>query len=495
MKTLLHTPATWLVPLRRAVDERLTPPFLWLVGGAMLAVGLMLLAMSFATSDHGRTLFGPPLGADFAGFYAAAQVLDGGQPELLYDRATHDRLYHTLLPNLAADQSIPYVHPPFIAAALRPITWLPYETAFALWLVVSAALYLAGLALVRRTVPALAPDDWRLVLLLAVTFEPFLLECWMGGQLSALGFLGFALALFAHHRGRPFAAGMALGLCLYKPPFLVLVLPLLLVSRQWRVLLGVAATGLLLAALAVAAVGLDVCLGYADVLLAFRKSTTGADGLALRTWKYIDLNSSLRLLLGGPSPAQTGLVLVLAVAPLGMLVRAWLKWDATDEEGRGLLWATALTWTPVLNLYVGVYDSVLVVQSALLTAGFLCSQHGWHAFATPSPVGGAPLGWRGRDSMPPPRNLCASGLAYVLLLVAMSAWFSQGLARATGVQVYTLALAVLGLYQLWLVKQAEPEAEATGGSPSLTLQARTGRSTVRAGSVSDGESQGGQWSG
>lgn len=429
MKTLLHSPATWLLPLRRAVDERLQPPFLWLVGGATLAVGLTLLVVSFGTSDQGRTLFGPPLGADFAGFFAAAQILEGGQPELLYDRALHDRLYHALLPNLPADQSIPYVHPPFIAAALRPFTWLPYEPAFALWLVVSAGMYLAGLALVRHAVPALAEHNWRLVLLLAVTFEPFLLECWMGGQLSALGFLAFALALFAQHRGWPFAAGMALGLCLYKPPFLVLFLPLLLVSRQWRMLLGVAAAGIVLATLSLAAVGLDVCLGYADVLLAFRKSTTGADGLVLRTWKYIDLNSSLKLLCGGPSPVQLGLVLLLAVVPLAMLVRAWARWGTTDENGRQLLWAAALTWTPVLNLYVGVYDSVIVVQGALLTAACIARR--------------VP----GRDA------LCASGLAYVLLVVGASAWFSQGLARVTGVPAYTLALAVLGTYQLWLAQQ------------------------------------------
>src|SRR5688500_5782998 len=106
MHKLTHTLATWLTPLRRAVDDRLQPPLRRLAAGAVLAVGLVLLTVSFVTSDRGRTLFGPPLGADFAGFYAAAQILERGEPARLYDRALHDELYHALLPNLAENQTI-----------------------------------------------------------------------------------------------------------------------------------------------------------------------------------------------------------------------------------------------------------------------------------------------------------------------------------------------------------------------------------------------------
>jgi len=34
-----------------------------------------------------------------------------------------------------------------------------------------------------------------------------------------------------------------------------------------------------------------------------------------------------------------------------------------------LVWAATLTWTLVLNLYVPIYDSVLVVLSVIATAG------------------------------------------------------------------------------------------------------------------------------
>ena len=44
--------------------------------------------------------------------------------------------------------------------------------------------------------------------------------------------------------------------------------------------------------------------------------------------------------------------------------------------------------------------------------------------------------------------LTHSGLAYWLFGIAATAWFSQSLARVTGVQAYTLALIGLGLFLL-----------------------------------------------
>src|SRR5262249_10187782 len=156
----------WLTPLRHALDERLQPPYLMLASLAALAVGLVLLVVSFATSDRGRTSFGPPLGPDFAGFFAAAQILEQGKAPQLYDRALHDPVSPPLCPTLDQPQTLLSVHPPFIAAALRPFPWLPYEPAFALWLVLSAGLYVAGLALTWRACPALPREHGLLVFLL-----------------------------------------------------------------------------------------------------------------------------------------------------------------------------------------------------------------------------------------------------------------------------------------------------------------------------------------
>lgn len=404
-------------------DERLQPPYLRMASVALLIVGGLLLVISFATSDRGRTLLGPPLGNDFAGFFVAAQILERGEPSRLYDRALHDELYHELLPNLPANDSIPYVHPPFVAGVLRPLTWLPYDAAVAVWLVLSLLMFVGGVGCLLRSLPDLAKEHAGLVLLLSLSFEPFLMECWLGGQLSAVGFLSSSLAWLLLSRGRPIAAGMALGLSFYKPTLLLLMLPLLVVGRCGRVLLGMTLSGVLLAGLSMAFVGWDVSVGYLDVLLSFRKSTSGG-GLAILTWKYVDLNNSLKLLLGSQTIGQLVAFGVLSLLPFAWLARTWWRWPTLDVDHRQRVWAATLAWVPVLNLYVGIYDSLFVVASVLLAAdGLLRHKRSDHPLAE-------------------------AGLSYWALAIAGSAWFSQSLAKMSGVQVYTLALIGWGLWTL-----------------------------------------------
>jgi hypothetical protein len=409
--------------LRSAIDARLQPPYLRLIAVALLIVGGVLLCVSFATSDQRQTTFDQPLGNDFAGFFVAAQILDRGHVAQLYDRELHDQLYHELLPKLDPNDSIPYVHPPFVAGVLRPLTWLSYEAAVAFWLLISLTLFVTGVWLVIRSSSHALREQAGLVMMLALSFEPFLMECWLGGQLSAVGFFSYALAWFFWNRNRPLAAGMALGLSFYKPTLLLLTLPLLVIGRRWRILMGMTITGVLLAGLSLVLVGWDVSVGYLDVLLNFRKSSSGG-GLAILTWKYVDLNNTLRLLWSGPSAVRTVAFAMLASIPFGWLAISWWRWDSFTISQRQCLWAATLTWLPVLNLYVGIYDSIFVVQSVLIAADVLLRER--------------------RSNSP----LTDSKLAYWALALAVLAWFSQPLARISGVQCYTLALIGLGLWEL-----------------------------------------------
>jgi hypothetical protein len=79
-----------------------------------------------------------------------------------------------------------------------------------------------------------------------------------------------------------------------------------------------------------------------------------------------------------------------------------------------------LAWLPVVNVYVGFYDTALLVLSVLLVTAQLYRR---------SPI------------LPP---------GYRLLLVALyvTPWCSQPIARLTGFQLYTLVIAGYGAYVL-----------------------------------------------
>ena len=232
---------------------------------AFIAMSLFLLAVSFATADKGQTAFGSSLGADYAGFYSAAMILGTAGPSGCMTSSSRTRSNMTCFPETG--EGFPTSIRRSSLLAFRPLALLPYSWSFAAWLVLSGGLYLAGLVLAFRELPGLASAERSLVMLLAVSFEPFLMECWMGGQTSAFGFFCITLAWCCLHVRRPIAAGGALGLCLYKPTLLVLFLPLLVISRQGRVLAGVVLAGLALAGVSLAAVGWPTCRDYVHILL------------------------------------------------------------------------------------------------------------------------------------------------------------------------------------------------------------------------------------
>lgn len=378
-----------------------------------LTISGILLTVSFATADRGIS----NLGADYAGFYTAGWLLNHNPAPDLYNREIQDRTYHAVHPQRSADESLPFLHPPFVAVAFQPLACLSYAWSFAVWLLISLGLYLTGLFVTLRSM-TLSSADRLTATLAALSFEPFVMDCWQGGQLSAVGFCSFALAAALDSSGRRFAAGLALGVCLYKPTLLVVILPVLVVARNWRTLAGVVVAGAVLSLMTLASVGWDGSLAFASKLLGFSRDVTASSPVVLKLWKYVDLNAFTQLLLGR-GWIQRLLFVTLVVPPLAIiLVRAWPMYQR-DDHYRRLVWAAVLVGTPVVNFYVGIYDSVLAALGGLLAVDAL-----WGA--------GRPF---------------PKALPWWLGALYWSSWITQPLAMQCHVQAFTL---VLVAFTVWI---------------------------------------------
>lgn len=396
--------------------------------GTILVMHMILLAVMFATDRGGRTVFGPGLGADFAAVHIAATILNAYPPDRLYDLELQGRLYHQLLPAKPANETLPFPQGPIVAFLLRPLARLPYAWSYAAWLVVSGGLALAGLVLTARTAEAIPPDDRTMALLLALTFQPLLSECWLGGQISAFGLFWVAVALRCERLDRPIAVGVALAMCLYKPTLLLLAIPMLAGTRRSRALAGFAAASLGLAAFSLLVIRPSGCLSYARLMLGYAQDVTGHASV-FRTFKFVDTRSFFALLLGGPSTTAQAASLATALIGLPFLVACW--WTARRQGGDRRLLAICATfsWTAVFNLYTPVYDVSLVLPGVILTADVLYRHPG---------DTGRPLG---------------PGFRTLLALLALVPWVSQALARAVGFQPLTLVLLALGGYQIALARR------------------------------------------
>jgi hypothetical protein len=405
--------------VRRFIERRLNQGYIRKIAILVLAVFFVVLTVSFATAKRGKTIFGPFLGADFGAYYVAGQIYNHHAPARIYEFELQRLVFKENFPDAPDDEALLYANAPFFMAPFILLSRLPYAWAYFIWLAFSLSLYIAGFSILWRSLESLPREIWLTALLLALSFWPFLVECLAGGQTSAVGFFCLAVAIAFETRSR-FWSGVVLALCAYKPTLLVLIVPMLLVTGRWLTIVGLAAGSVVLALISWLLVGVQGCINFVNRLLFFSSTTTSAV-TGLRSWKYVDINFFMRLLLPNHPNVRWVVVAIIVLAVVPFLVAKW--WRFKEERHRRLLWALTITWTPVLTLYMGIYDStILVLAALLLTAEFYSS------------------GYRS-DSLP---------FAYrcFLLAVYLAPWFTQNIAMLTGVQIYTLAVAAFGIYQL-----------------------------------------------
>ena len=103
---------------------------------------------------------------------------------------------------------------------------------------VSLALYIVGIA---ATANEVFPGDrlkTSLIFCFALAFYPFCFDTLMNGQLAAVAVCAVGLAISQERHSRPFCSGLALSMLAYKPTLLLLILPMLLLTRRFKSLFG-----------------------------------------------------------------------------------------------------------------------------------------------------------------------------------------------------------------------------------------------------------------
>ena len=178
------------------------------------------------------------INSDWPAFDTGARLLVG-DPSHLYDIASQEKIEHDVtggrvLVTLGIHGILPFLAPAWVALLAVPFDLLGPNVGGRAWILFGLLCLAAGLYLVTRPRP---PTE----LLPAFASVPTALLM-LNAQVDGLVVLGLGAAAVAL-ASRPYLAGLALGLTLFKPQ---LVLPLglaLLVFRRWKVLVGWAAAG------------------------------------------------------------------------------------------------------------------------------------------------------------------------------------------------------------------------------------------------------------
>ena len=185
---------------------------------------------------------------DFTFYYAAAKIGLGHGWSSLYDLGLQQSQLNAMGSGIGVAQLARYISPPPVAWLALPFTLLPYPVAYWSW----SALLL--LALVGTWYLA-APGAGRLRiihLVAALAWLPVIYALQLGQPGILIG-CGVAGSFYLLRSGRPFVAGLALGVIVLKPQLGFLLPVALLVAGRYRAFAGaVTAIGLLAIASALA---------------------------------------------------------------------------------------------------------------------------------------------------------------------------------------------------------------------------------------------------
>ncbi len=373
--------------------DLLTPQRAVVYAVSTMAIGCLVIFFDFARAP--QEISGS---VDFPAFYNAGRILNEYPRGSLYDRDLQHKLYLEIAP--ASSENRYFAYTPFFAILFIPLALLPHSIAFICWVVISLGLFAAGFWLTWSA--ADLPVRFRTrSFLIGLSFLPFFAWCVLAGQVSAFGFFWLAAAVYLDKK-KPTASGFALAMLLYKPPLLILVVPMLVVTRRWRTLVGFTISSALLILISIAVIGLDGVWSYLEMLRTF--SQTKAVGKATRL--EIDLFSFFSSFVGGRLATYATLCFALVLAPL--LLSAWRRMPETA-------WALAITWTLVLNFYMLIYDTTFIILSVL----FFISAFDLSRL-----------------------------LRWLLLALFLVPWPEIAIVRRFGLQVMTIVLAAFGVYQL-----------------------------------------------
>lgn len=321
--------------------------------------------------------------------------------------------YTKTLPTIDPGEVPYFVYTPFFALLFSPLALLPYSIAFGCWIVISISLFVVGFRL-TWTAANLPTIYWRSSLIIAVSYLPFYAWCLFMGQTTAFAFFAIGLAIYLERTDRSLLSGLALSLLLYKPPLLILILPMLLITKRWKAVAGFGLGCVGLGLISLALIGPS---GVPDYFAMMRSFANKKQGLAGLTNIEVDAYSFFVNLTGGQMPAATALWALLFVVVGYCLIKTW-------RHNPRVAWITAITWTCVLNYYVLLYDSTLIILSAVLLAAML-----------------------GR---------LTNALRWLLTAAFLVPWFHKPMSQAFGFQLMTIVLMSFGVYQLWYLSLRHP---------------------------------------
>jgi len=298
---------------------------------------------------------------DFIQFPISARLIAQGRSAELYD----DRVLAEGIRAIIGHPTtidLRYFYGPQVALPFVPFVRFSFLTQAAAWVTLSLLVYFGCIYLFWKTCPGLRNYP-GLVALCAIAYPP-VFHFFLRGQISVALLLCITAAYLAWRGGREWLAGLALGLLIFKPQFLVAIPFVLLFAKAWKPLAGLVISFGAQLALTASAFGSAVMRSYFHMLLhsAAQPATTE---LRLSPIQMHSLRAFWALLLPWPSAVW----ILYAASSFAVIVIAAVIWRSASPLA--LRFSALLLATVLVNPHLYIYDLVALAPAFLLLADWL----------------------------------------------------------------------------------------------------------------------------
>jgi hypothetical protein len=254
----------------------------WLQACVVLAASALLFQHYI---QSGNQAISRPTSSDFYKFYISAQRVQQGysmywlvpaklkQGDPCHRDTPADQVHFVDnrpgILNLGGDTPClgPNLNPPIFMAVMQPLALMPYAWAWWTWAAISTCSLLLAAWVLSGSItetPERRPWRWMWMSLALFAFYPTLANFSLG-QVGSMLLLLFTLAWHKASVDRELRSGFWLGLAIGVKPFFIVLLPALLVAKQWRACWMALATAAALSALGCLIYGFDAYQHYTAV--------------------------------------------------------------------------------------------------------------------------------------------------------------------------------------------------------------------------------------
>ena len=350
MKYLAHSSASRSTPSPTRLAVGLNEEtFAWL-GLAVLILGAALWTSFGSLVEH----------TDFSLTYVGARLVRTGHGSQLYDLQTQIAMRNSIFkqPN-----PLLYEHPPFEALLFAPLSALPFRTAFLIWALVNACVWLFLPYYLRPHAPA--PRDLLAYLALWVLFAPLGVALFQG-QPSIILLLVFSATFIAWKRGGNGRAGFYLGLGLFRFQFVLPFLLIFVLRKKWRFLVGFLASATLAFLLSLVTVGWHGILGYARLLLNIGHNPanvsygSATDMPTLQGFVYAILGQRI---------STASILVIVATLSLALIALVAWQWNRVDQNGATeIMFAAGIVVSLITGFHMFTHDFSPLLLALLIVA-------------------------------------------------------------------------------------------------------------------------------